>query len=226
MKKYMMITGVAIIVTIMAISFVQTMEVEHVQKEQPVIILDAGHGGYDPGKVGVSGVLEKDVNLAIAHKTRYYLEQENYEVILTRSEDIDLAGESTGSKKSADLQKRAEIMNVSGPAIGISIHQNSFTDPGSRGAQVFYYDGSESGKKLAECIQGAIKETVKDENHRVPKANSSYFLLKKVEAPIVIVECGFLSNPEEELLLTEESYQDKLAKGITKGINDYLKQRP
>lgn len=222
MKRYMMITGVAIIVTIMAISFVQTMEVEHVQKEQPVIILDAGHGGYDPGKVGVSGVLEKDVNLVITQKTRYYLEQENYEVILTRSKDIDLAGENTGSKKSADLQKRVEIMNVSGPAIVISIHQNSFTDPNVRGAQVFYYDGSEHGKKLADSIQSAIKETIGDENRRVPKANSSYYLLKKVEAPIVIVECGFLSNPAEELLLTEESYQDKMAKGITKGIKDYL----
>lgn len=222
MKRYRMITGVAIIVTIMAISYVKTMEVEHVRKEQSIIILDAGHGGYDPGKVGVSGVLEKDANLVIAQKTRYYLEQENYEVILTRNEDIDLAGEYTGSKKSADLQKRVEIMNVSGPAIGVSIHQNSFTDPNVRGAQVFYYDGSEAGKKLADCIQSAIKETIGDENHRVPKANSSYYLLKKVKAPIVIVECGFLSNPEEELLLMEESYQDKMAKGIAKGIEDYL----
>lgn len=224
MKKKWIFTGVAIIVVIMAISFVQTVEVGKKQTKTWVVAVDAGHGGYDPGKVGVSGVLEKDINLAIACKVRTILEKQGIDVIMTRSSDVDLSIGEGGSKKSADMRKRVEIMNSSGAAIAVSIHQNSYTDAGPKGAQVFYYETSEQGKELADMLQNSIKTEVADDNHRVPKANHDYYILKKVTCPVVIVECGFLSNPTEEMLLTEEDYQEKMAQGISKGVLAYIKR--
>lgn len=223
MKKKWIFTGVAIIIIIMAISFVQTVEVGKKQSQNWVVVVDAGHGGYDPGKVGVSGVLEKDINLSIACKVRTILEKQGIDVIMTRSSDVDLCTEGAVSKKSADMRKRVEIMNASGAAIAVSIHQNSYTDPSPKGAQVFYYETSEQGKKLADTLQNSIKAVVADDNHRVPKANCDYYILKKVTCPVVIVECGFLSNPSEEMLLTEEDYQEKMAQGIANGIVEYMK---
>lgn len=224
MKKKWIFTGVAIIVVIMAISFVQTVEVGKKQTKTWVVAVDAGHGGYDPGKVGVSGVLEKDINLAIACKVRTILEKQGIDVIMTRSSDVDLCSGEGGSKKSADMRKRVEIMNSSGAAIAVSIHQNSYTDAGPKGAQVFYYETSEQGKELADMLQNSIKTEVADDNHRVPKANHDYYILKKVTCPVVIVECGFLSNPTEEMLLTEEDYQEKMAQGISNGVLAYIKR--
>lgn len=224
MKKKRIFAGVAIIVVIMAISFVQTVEVGKKQTKTWVVAVDAGHGGYDPGKVGVSGVLEKDINLAIACKVRTILEKQGIDVIMTRSSDVDLSIGEGGSKKSADMRKRVEIMNSSGAAIAVSIHQNSYTDAGPKGAQVFYYETSEQGKELADMLQNSIKTEVADDNHRVPKANHDYYILKKVTCPVVIVECGFLSNPTEEMLLTEEDYQEKMAQGISKGVLAYIKR--
>lgn len=224
MKKKWIFTGVAIIIVIMAISFVQTVEVGKNQTKNWVVALDAGHGGYDPGKVGVSGVLEKDINLAIACKVRTILEKQGVDVIMTRSTDVDLCSEKVGSKKSSDMRKRVEIMNASGAAIAVSIHQNSYTDAGPKGAQVFYYETSQQGKELADTLQNNIKNEVGDDNQRVPKANHDYYILKKVTCPVVIVECGFLSNPTEEMLLTEEDYQEKMAQGIAKGIVEYVKR--
>lgn len=211
-------------IVVMAISFVQTVEVGKKQTKNLVVVVDAGHGGYDPGKVGVSGVLEKDINLAIACKVRTILEKQGIDVIMTRSSDVDLCTEGASSKKSADMRKRVEIMNASGAAIAVSIHQNSYTDAGPKGAQVFYYETSEQGKELADILQESIKNVVADDNHRVPKANSDYYILKKVTCPVVIVECGFLSNPTEEMLLTEEDYQEKVAQGIAEGILAYTKR--
>lgn len=224
MKKKWIFTGVAIIVGIMAISFVQTVEVGKKQTKTWVVAVDAGHGGYDPGKVGVSGVLEKDINLAIACKVRTILEKQGIDVIMTRSSDVDLSAGEGGGRKSADMRKRVEIMNSSGAAIAVSIHQNSYTDSGPKGAQVFYYETSEQGKELADILQSSIKNEVADDNHRVPKANHDYYILKKVICPVVIVECGFLSNPTEEMLLTEEDYQEKMARGISKGVLAYIKR--
>ena len=115
-------------------------------------------------------------------------------------------------------------MNSSGAAIAVSIHQNSYTDAGPKGAQVFYYETSEQGKELADMLQNSIKTEVADDNHRVPKANHDYYILKKVTCPVVIVECGFLSNPTEEMLLTEEDYQEKMAQGISNGVLAYIKR--
>ena len=186
------------------------------------VVLDAGHGGVDPGKVGVAGTLEKELNLEIVYRVKRLLEQNNVCVVLTRESDAGLYTETDSNKKSADMRKRIEIINEEAPALVVSIHQNSYTSPSCKGAQVFYYENSETGKALAELLQNVIKETLADGNTREAKANSSYYMLKKSVYTSVIVECGFLSNPEEEALLLTEEYQEKIAWAIHLGILQYL----
>lgn len=186
-----------------------------------VVVLDPGHGGFDPGKVGTKGTLEKDINLAIAKKVEKLLADNGYVVSMTRTEDMALCSGNESSKKLTDMKNRVAFIEKADPVLAVSIHQNSFS-AGTKGAQVFYYTGSEEGKKLANIIQGSIRDAVGDENHRVEKANDSYYMLRKVSCPLVIVECGFLSNPEEEALLCDQKYQEKMARGICEGIENFL----
>lgn len=196
-----------------------------VKKEDPVcIVVDAGHGGTDPGKIGINDALEKDINLSIALKLRDMLEKKDIEVVLTRDTDTALHSENATNKKAEDMQNRCALITEANPVFTVSIHQNSYTTEDVKGAQVFYYDQSEEGKKLAESIQSSLIERVDTENTREAKANESYYLLKKTPTPTVIVECGFLSNrTEADLLLTEE-YQEKLVRAIYMGIMDYLEE--
>ena len=187
-----------------------------------LVVLDPGHGGFDPGKVGVGEVLEKDINLAVALELRELLEQNDVTVIMTRETDVGLEQQGEGSKKISDMRNRVELVNRAGADLAVSIHQNSFTDPSSRGAQVFYHAESPSGKRLAEILQDQLKQTLQDGNHREVKSNDSYYMLKKTECPFAIIECGFLSNPEEAKLLQEEAYQKKLAWAIHLGVLQYL----
>ena len=186
------------------------------------VVLDAGHGGMDPGKVGVAGTLEKELNLELVYRIKRLLEQNNVQVVLTRESDAGLYTEADSNKKSADMRKRIEIIEKEAPALVVSIHQNSYTSPSCKGAQVFYYEGSKTGEKLAGILQNVIKETLADGNTREAKGNSSYYMLKKSAYTSVIVECGFLSNPEEEALLLNEQYQEKIAWAIHLGILQYL----
>lgn len=185
------------------------------------IVIDPGHGGFDPGKVGTLGTLEKNVNLDISLALRKILTKSGYTVTMTRETDEALCGEAVGKKKVADLDARLAVIDKEEPELTVSIHQNSYS-AGTKGAQVFYYSGSEEGKRLAGVLQETIKEEIGDGNHRVEKANDSYYMLKKSKGPFVIVECGFLSNPEEEKLLISEDYQQKMAKAIAEGIEKFL----
>lgn len=196
-------------------------------KKQPIcIVVDAGHGGIDPGKVGINGALEKDINLSIALKLKDLLAQKDIEVILTRDSDTGLYSESSTNKKVEDMQTRCKLITEANPLFTISIHQNSYTTEDVKGAQVFYYGQSAEGKLLAEAIQASLIERVDPDNNRVAKANESYYLLKKTPTPTVIVECGFLSNSEEATLLLTEEYQEKLVRAIYMGILDYLEDTP
>ncbi|ROR25702.1 N-acetylmuramoyl-L-alanine amidase [Mobilisporobacter senegalensis] len=190
--------------------------------EKLVVLIDAGHGGRDPGKIGVNNVLEKDINLAIAMKLKSFLELNDIEVVMTRTEDMGHYSESDSNKKMADLRKRISMMDESNPIIAVSIHQNSFEQKKYKGAQVFYHSKSTEGKALAEIVQAQIKETVKDDNTRKAKANSDYYLLKKSSCPLIIVECGFLSNDQEAELLANEVYQEKMAWAIHLGIMRHI----
>lgn len=181
------------------------------------VVLDAGHGGGDPGKVGVGDVVEKEINLQIAKKVKKLLEKKKIKVIMTREEDAMLAGEESTGTKVADMKERVRIINEEAPQIAVSIHQNSYQDAVVHGAQVFYYSGSSEGENAAKIMQNALL-LVDEDNTRQAKANDTYYLLKRTDVPTIIVECGFLSNAEDAKNLCSEEYQDKVAEAICGGI--------
>lgn len=190
--------------------------------ETPVVVLDAGHGHNDPGKIGVDNVLEKDINLSITYYLKDYLEQSGVNVVLTREDDSPLYQESDSNKKRGDMKSRISKIESTKPALTVSIHQNSYPDPGVSGPQVFYYTASKEGKSLAESIQKNFTHALGEENKRKAKANQDYYLLLHTSCPIVICECGFLSNPEECTKLQQEDYQKEIAWSIYLGIMEYL----
>lgn len=196
------------------------------EAEAVTIVIDPGHGGRDPGKVGVNDALEKDINLKISLKLKALLEEKDFKVIMTREEDVGLYSEEDPNKKRADLNNRIKIINDSDARFAISIHQNSFTQEYVKGAQVFYHAQSAEGRELALLLQDKIKETINDGNHRKAKSNENYFMLKKTKCPLVIIECGYLSNQSEAALLVTEEYQEKMAEAICIGIQNYLKKEP
>lgn len=184
--------------------------------DKKCIVIDPGHGGFDPGKVAGDGVTEKTINLAVAEKLKGFLEQGGAVVISTRTEDSSLS-----ESKRNDLKSRADIANGADVDMFVSIHQNSFPQAGAKGAQVFYYKSSQEGKRLADSIQSRLREVVDMNNTRIAKANTAYYVLKEIKVPSVIVECGFLSNTEEHDKLLDEEYQSRLAWAIYMGILDY-----
>ncbi len=216
----------SIIVLVCACALAKTSAVyvtgRQVEEQKNCIVIDVGHGGFDSGKVGVNGELEKDINLQIALKLKEQLEAKGMSVVMTREEDKGLYDEHAGNKKAQDLQRRCDLINETKPLIAVSIHQNSYTSPEIKGAQVFYYATSQESQKLAEIVQKSLIQNVDPQNHREAKPNDTYYLLKRTASPIIIVECGFLSNPEESKKLTDEAYQQTLAEAIQIGIFDYV----
>lgn len=190
--------------------------------KKPCVVIDPGHGGDDPGKVGINGALEKDLNLEIARLVKQYLEANDIEVVMTRETGDGLYDADASNKKVQDMKRRIAIIDEAAPVVTVSIHQNSYPEEYVHGAQVFFYTGSKEGQELAESIQKRIVAKVDPENKRQVKANDSYYLLKKTGTPIVIVECGFLSNQEEADKLSTRAYQEKLAWSIYMGIIQYL----
>lgn len=168
---------------------------------------------------------EKDINLSIAKKVKKLLEQKKYRVVMTRSEDKGLYQDTDSNKKMADMRARVSLIHETNPAMAVSIHQNSFGSPQVKGAQVFYYQGSEEGKWMADLVQDTLKEKLADGNHRIAKANNNYYMLCQTDVPFLIIECGFLSNPQEEQLLGSEEYQGKMAAAIATGIEKCLIQK-
>ena len=195
---------------------------DRVEKKEYTVVLDAGHGSSDSGKVGINGVLEKDINLSISKKTKKYLEKKGIRVVMTRDKDESLAEGENGNRKVQDMKARVKRINDPKPDLAVSIHQNSYHEESIHGAQVFYYEHSESGEKDARILQEALL-AVDPDNTRQVKANTTYYLLKRTEVPILIVECGFLSNQEEAEKLALEDYQKEIAKAIANGIESCLK---
>lgn len=192
------------------------------EKKSWTIVVDAGHGGADPGKIGVNKAKEKDINLSIAKKLQKLLEKKGIKVIMVRETDKGLYEEGSNGKKVQDMKNRCALIDESAPVCTVSIHQNSYHEESVKGAQVFYYQHSEEGKELAECLQKHMIEGLDKTNKRKAKANDSYYLLRKTSTPTVIVECGFLSNWEEAEMLVTEKYQKKVAKAVCNGIEEYL----
>ena len=192
------------------------------REEKPLVEIDAGHGGFDPGKVGIDGQLEKDINLSIAEKLKAYLEASDVNVVMTRDTDTGLYQSGDSHKKVSDMRRRCDIINEARPDLVVSIHQNSYHQEEINGGQVFYYKTSQNGKRLAEILQERFDYVLGEANRRVAKANDNYYLLLHVKEPIVIVECGFLSNRKEAKALESEDYQDRMAWTIHMGVMEYL----
>lgn len=192
---------------------------------QETIIIDAGHGGFDGGAVALDGTVEKDINLLISHKLKDMLQLQGFNVIMTRYDDSatdNTEDQNISSRKTSDLRNRLRLMNSSPDAIFVSIHLNKFNFASANGLQVFYSPNTANSKNLAELIQTSVKTMLQPTNDRVvKKGTKSTYLLYNARIPAVIVECGFLSNTEELIMLKDDTYQSKLAFCIFCGITDY-----
>jgi N-acetylmuramoyl-L-alanine amidase len=188
------------------------------------IALDAGHGGFDGGANNREGVLEKDINLAITLYLRDYLQQAGAVVVMTREEDKDLADKSTkgySRRKTEDLLNRADFINERKSNLFITVHVNSIPSAKWRGAQTFFSSTNTESPNLAALIQTEIKRNLENTDRVALKADKPVYLLKILKIPSALVEVGFLSNPEEARLLTNEKYQKKLAAAIYQGVLRY-----
>ena len=192
---------------------------------EKIILIDPGHGGIDGGAISKNGTVEKEINLAIALKLRDSLEDRGYKVFMTRASDIGLyeTGKSIKEKKREDLKKRVSLKTETNCDIFISIHENMFPQATCFGAQVWYASNADS-ERLANVVQDSIKATVNDGNKRVAKpAGQAYLILRdKYEGASILVECGFLSNSDEESKLKTDNHQQLLVDGIVKGIDQYF----
>lgn len=195
--------------------------------EQPryTVIIDAGHGGEDGGAVGVTGLLEKDLNLDLAKRLAALLEAQGVRVIMTRSEDVllyDRGVDYQGRKKVLDLAARQAIGDAYPDSIFVSLHANAFSQSVYHGLQVWYSPNHEKSAALAEHIRAGVTGTLQPDNHRQCKqAGSNIYLLYHLQTPAVLVECGFLSNPGECAALEDGAYRDALARALCDGIMAY-----
>lgn len=219
--------AVIAVLTITALPSISGSAAPDPTETEPIkIIVDAGHGGFDGGAVAGDGTLEKDINLKIAAKLSCVLQSFGAEVVMTREGDGGLEApedETIRQKKVTDMRRRLQIMQDNGDAVFVSIHLNKYSTAGPKGTQVFYSVNREESQILAEFIQQRAKTLLQPENHRViKKGTADTLLLHKAEIPAVIVECGFLSNPQELEMLKTDEYQTKMAVAIATGILDYI----
>lgn len=190
------------------------------------IVLDAGHGGEDGGASSKDGILEKDINLSIALKLNEMFKSAGFNVVMTRDEDksiYDDNAKTTRQKKVSDIKNRVNIINSDPTNILISIHQNKFPESKYHGSQIFFSSNLPESQKLAESIKKSITDSLQPENKRECKpAQKEIYILNKAKVPAVIVECGFLSNEEEAKKLTDDSYQQQIAKCVYDGFINYI----
>lgn len=190
------------------------------------IILDAGHGNPDGGAVGEDGSIESELNLDVVLKLQKLLEASNCTVLLTRSDEngiYEATADTIRKQKISDMKNRVDIANNSNAELFVSIHMNKLEQTNYSGWQTFYKNKDDTSKQIAEAIQTSLNYFIKKENSRTIKSISGIYLTKNVDIPLVIVECGFLSNEEENKLLQTDSYQNELAWSIYIGIMDYFK---
>lgn len=225
-KKIQWLAGVAVLVLVALLINKTLLPVGNTlgAKTEKTVVIDPGHGGMDPGKIGVNDALEKDINLSISKYVKEYLTEEGIKVIMTREDEGGLYSEYSSNKKKTDMYKRCEIIKEADPLIAVSIHQNSYHQENVSGCQVFYFRESKQGERLAKTIQETMTRQLKPDSQREAKANDSYYMLCHTVAPTVIVECGFLSNWKEAQLLVTREYQEKVARAVADGILTYLEE--
>ena len=198
-----------------------TKEANSEERYDYAIVIDAGHGGLDPGSIGYkTKVKESDINLAVAKQLEEKLKKSGFRVIMTRENENGLYGLSTKNYKKRDMQKRKEIINKTNPNMVVSIHMNSYIRHNLRGAQVFYDKNSPVSENLALSIQDQFSSKLEKSDKGI--SIGDYYMLKCTDSPSVIAECGFMSNEEDEKLLISPSYQDKIAECIFIGIINFL----
>lgn len=226
LKKY--VAELSMAVLLLVSFFFLSREAAEVSKEitpeknqQKVVVVDPGHGGDDPGMIGVGGLKEKGINLTVSMELKAALEQQGFVVVMTREEDKGLYDNVSHNKKAQDMQRRISLINEANPVLTVSIHQNSYPDASVRGPQVFYYKDSQEGEQLAKVLQESLNTGLGIERPREAKGNTTYYLLKRSLGVLVIVECGFLTNPDEASLLQTGEYQKKVAESIAQGIGRY-----
>ena len=216
---------VAIITCLLIITYIVPINASTIDNSDKVILIDPGHGGIDGGAKSKTGTIEKDINLQISLKLRDNLEEKGYKVYMTRDNDEGIyeKGNTVKEKKREDLNRRVEMKKETECDIFVSIHQNMFPQSKCYGAQV-WYASNENSYNLATVVQESIKQTVKDNNKRVAKpAAEAYLILRdKHEGASILVECGFLSNPDEESRLKSEDHQNLIVEGISDGIDKYF----
>lgn len=234
-RKKLTFISLALLITVigLGISFIdknQEIVASGSIVNNPIVLLDAGHGGEDPGAVSdYSDIKEKDINLSIAKKVQSLLSSQNIATNMTRDEDkLIYTPETTNivQKRRQDLLRRKKMMDENNSGIVVSIHLNKFPQTQYFGAQTFFANNSPDSQVLACCIQKKLQEIVDPSNTREALLKKEpIIILKNVKTPTVVVECGFLSNPEEEKKLASNEYQDKLALAICEGIKDYFKSK-
>lgn len=193
-----------------------------------IIAIDAGHGGPDGGAVSREGLIEKDINLSVSLYLRDYLQQAGAIVVMSREGDYDLAAEGTkgySKRKTEDLKQRVRSIEEKGADLFISVHMNSVPSGRWSGAQTFYYPSNEGNKALAGFVQDELRATLENTD-RVAKTVNTLYLLKALKMPAALVEVGFLSHPQESVLLGDDVYQRKVATSIYRGIMRYASEEP
>lgn len=221
LKSIMIVIVLILISVILGVGVVQVVSISAVPRAEYVVVIDAGHGGIDGGSVGKTyGTIEKEINLEYANCLKDTLQQFGFEIIMTRSNDNGLYSNTAQNKKRDDMKKRKDIIQDSNADFVISIHMNSFPDTSVRGTETYFCNGSEVSEKLANCIQRKFYSYV-------PKAkqfakSGEFFMLEQIDCPSVLIECGYISNPEEEKNLRDKTYMQTFCYNIFLGILDFL----
>lgn len=205
---------------ILSVSAIKVIKIEATPKAEYVIVIDAGHGGIDGGAVGQNGSVESELNLKYSQELKKLCEEIGFEVVMTRSDMDGLYSPTAENKKRSEMENRERIINESGADFMVSIHMNSFSLSSCRGAQVFYDYGDEDGKRFAESVQNSLFSNI-----NFAKKNASvgdYYVLNCAKMPAILIECGYLSNPEEEKQLNSDEYRNLFCQTVLVGILNYL----
>lgn len=202
------------------VGIVSVSSKDAIPKPNYTIVIDAGHGGRDAGCSGVTGTNESDVNLKIAKSLEKQLKTLGINVVMTRQDGNGLYDANVDNYKLSDMNNRLEIINNASPNMVISIHQNSYTDSRQIGAQVFYQESDKESEEFANCVRTQLLAQLDNARQEIIKGD--YYLLKESISPAIIVECGYLTNAQEERLLISEDYQDKVAYSIMCGVVRYF----
>lgn len=219
-KRMTILIIIAIFLVIVTVVFYFTAIQTSIAKPEYVVVIDAGHGGIDGGCEGYAGTVERDINLEYAKTLKSYCDDFGFKTVMTRTNENGLYSPFASNKKKDDMLARQKIIEKTNPDIVISIHMNSYAVSSSRGAQVFFNSEIENSKLLADEIQKQfVKNLVKP---RQTTQKGDYFILNCTNIPSVIVECGFISNQEEEQLLISDGYKDKVCYSILCGILSYM----